>query len=58
MRPTERAKLQSEAELEVSQVAARDVDGFVKCEQCDELRTAMLLMDGGWYLCGPCWRSA
>ena len=51
---------QSEAELDISRAAARDLDQPMRCESCGEVRPVMLLMEPGpdgqpWALCGRCW---
>ncbi len=51
------ARVDSAVELEISLIAARDVDGPRICEQCKQLGTVMLLMAGGWALCSACYRE-
>ena len=51
---------QTEAELDISRAAARDLDEPMRCEHCGEVRPVMMLMEPGpdgqpWALCGRCW---
>jgi hypothetical protein len=48
-------------QLEVSRLAARDVDDPRVCTACGEVRPVMMLMAAGldgrpWVLCAECWR--
>lgn len=58
----ELVRMLSPEERELSETAARDLDGPLPCEQCGETRPVMALMEPGpdgepWALCSPCWRE-
>jgi hypothetical protein len=60
-RRSELIAILAEPELEVSRIAARDIDLPLPCGSCGEARTVMMLMAPGadgepWALCAGCWR--
>lgn len=47
--------VQSEQELEVSRIAARDIDGPKRCSSCLKVRPVMLLTGPDFNWCADCW---
>jgi len=48
---------QSPAELEVSRIAARDIDGARECSFCHEVKPVMLLNGPGIHVCEKCFED-